>query len=476
MKNWHHTTRRSWLRATGGVVVGLPLLESLGPRPARAQQPPRPPRRLVILYSSNGTQLRDWRPTTTGTDFALPSILSPLNVPELRSKVSIVSGLKMQSAIDNAGGNAHASGMTSMLTGRRFIERQETEFGAVGYGAGISIDQAVAERLAAPGQRQAMRFGVGSQRNYQNFYCYTSYGEGGGSQNRLAAQDNPLLAYSDLFSAVPDATATREQLERVMRKRRSVLDLVLSDFDGVRGRVGSADRARLDAHAQRIRELEQTLVVPDFCIKPAAPAVDARRVYDDARIPDLARNQIDLLTSMFACDLARVATLQLGTAQDGMVYSSFVNDPQWGIGLDTYHHGLSHSATAVDQTPGELAARANRQISSIARWVAEQLADLANKLRSVTEPDGSTLLDNTLIVWVTEVAEGPSHSFYDMPFLTLGSAGGAWRTGLHVDYDNARAHNDLLVTIAQAMGLADVTTFGDPAYVRGPLGEFLTGA
>jgi hypothetical protein len=476
MRDGHRTTRRAWLRATGGVVVGLPLLESLRARPARGQPAERPPRRLIVLFSSNGTQLRDWRPSTTGTGFALPVILGPLDTPELRSQVSIISGLKMQSALDNAGGNAHASGMTSLLTGRRFIERQETEFGAVGYGAGISIDQAVAQRIAAPGQRQAMRFGVGSQRNYQNFYCFTSYGEGGGAQNRLAAQDFPLLAYEDLFSAVPDAAVTRAQLERELRKRRSVLDLVLRDFDAVRGRVGSADRARLDAHAQRIRELEQTLVVPDFCIKPAAPTVERRQIYDDARIPDITRSQIDLLTSMFTCDIARVATLQLGSAQDGMVYSSFVDDAQWGGGLDTYHHGLSHSASAVDQSPTALAARANRQISSIARWVAGQLADLANKLRSVTEPDGSTLLDNTLIVWVTEVAEGPSHAFYDMPFLTLGSAGGAWRTGLHVDYDNARNHNDLLVSIAQAMGLADVTTFGDPAYVREPLGEFLTGA
>jgi hypothetical protein len=83
-----------------------------------------------------------------------------------------------------------------------------------------------------------------------------------------------------------------------------------------------------------------------------------------------------------------------------------------------------------------------------------------------------TLLDNTAVLWCIEVGKGNNHAHRDLPFLLAGSCGGYFRTGRFVDYmaggAAGHAHNNLLVSLAQAMGTKD-TTFGDPAHCTGPL-------
>jgi len=173
-----------------------------------------------------------------------------------------------------------------------------------------------------------------------------------------------------------------------------------------------------------------------------------------------------------ACDVTRVATIQFSSAQSGTVFNSFV-DADWDNLADDYHHGLSHLSVGWDQPPDAVQALAQETLSRINIWFASQIADLANTLDSYIEADGSTLLDNTAIVWVSEISEGPTHRFVDMPLVVVGDLGGALKSGQHLAYDNQRAHNDLFVTLGQAMGITDFTTFGDPSYVQGALDDFL---
>jgi hypothetical protein len=87
-------------------------------------------------------------------------------------------------------------------------------------------------------------------------------------------------------------------------------------------------------------------------------------------------------------------------------------------------------------------------------------------------------------VWGTEVDLGAAHDHDDTPFVIIGGCGGRLKTGqvvrfpLKLDADPAtsnvvdRAHNDLLITVAQAMGVS-LRTFGDAALCRGPIQEIL---
>ena len=77
------------------------------------------------------------------------------------------------------------------------------------------------------------------------------------------------------------------------------------------------------------------------------------------------------------------------------------------------------------------------------------------------------MLDNSLVFWGSEVAEGNVHSHSDMPFLVAGHATN-WKMGQVVKFDGGRPHNDLLLTMLQGFGGMQ-TSFGDPAFFTGPL-------
>ena len=173
-------------------------------------------------------------------------------------------------------------------------------------------------------------------------------------------------------------------------------------------------------------------------------------VYANENYPLMGKLQMDLLAMSLACDLTRVASLQWTSTQTGKVFS-------W-LGQSETHHSLSHSGL-TDVT------RQN-QLMAIGNWHAKQLAYLMDKLASFPEGDG-TVLDNTLILWCTDIAQGQSHARRDMPYVLAGGAGGALKMGRYLKYAGDH-HNNLLVSILNAMGGPD-TTFGNPAYCTGAL-------
>jgi hypothetical protein len=97
----------------------------------------------------------------------------------------------------------------------------------------------------------------------------------------------------------------------------------------------------------------------------------------------------------------------------------------------------------------------------------EQLAYLLGRLDSIAEGEG-TLLDNTVLVLGSEITRGNTHSHMDLPFLIAGSGGGYFKTGQYLDFAGDIPHNNLLVSIMNAMGI-EATTFGDPSFCTGPL-------
>ena len=462
--------RRSFLRGISGLTLAIPFLSSLrSPRPAHAAPPPK---RVIFVYTSNGTVLPNWLPNTTGTNFDVPYILQPLDTPLLRPKLTVLSGISMECARDISGGNGHAVGMTSMLTGRKFTEVEATEFGDVGWGSGISIDQAIAAGVAAPNQLKSIEAGVQTKKQYQNFYAYISYAAGGGAGNAIAADDDPASTFSRLFGNIPESEEAIAELQKVVDQRKSVLDVVAGDFETVKGRVSKDDQERLDKHLELIESLQDRIAVGKVCGKPAPPGITEQQLQSDANFPLIGRAQMDSVVAAMACDVTRVATIQFSGAQSGTVFNSFV-DADWDNLADDYHHGLSHLSVGFDQPPDATQTIAQQALSEINRWFSGEIAYLAEKLDSYVEADGSTLLENTAIVWVSEISEGPTHRFTDMPFVVVGDLGGALKSGLHLNYGNTRAHNDLFVTLAQAMGLTDMTSFGEEEYVQGPLLDFL---
>ena len=92
---------------------------------------------------------------------------------------------------------------------------------------------------------------------------------------------------------------------------------------------------------------------------------------------------------------------------------------------------------------------------------------MLDKLAATTESDGSNMLDNTLLVWGNELGVGNTHDYKNIPWLLAGGAN-YFKMGRSLQFKN-QPHNDLLVLVCNAMGFADVTTFGIPGVCTGAL-------
>jgi hypothetical protein len=77
------------------------------------------------------------------------------------------------------------------------------------------------------------------------------------------------------------------------------------------------------------------------------------------------------------------------------------------------------------------------------------------------------MLDNTIVLWAKELADGRRHDGKSVPFILAGKAGGYLKTGRYLNFNGA-PHQKLLVSVCQAMGLTN-PTFGDPSHGTGPL-------
>lgn len=436
-------TRRSMLRGAAGVALGLPLLEIMD---SHAGGGAPDPRRLVVFFTNNGTVHPNWTPTGTEADFTLGPILQPL--APFQDRLIVLSGIDQESSYHGPGsGDPHMPGMAHLLTGTEMIDTGPGEYDKMG--GGISVDQFVAEQLAAPTKFPSLGFGVQARQYSASPWNSLSYAAPGVS---VDPEDDPVAAYQRIFG---DSSGDEGELAILRAKRHSVLDAVKEDLDELSGMLGAADRQRLEQHADSIRQVEQlidsTSDLGGNCMLPDPPSPVPGSLYDHDIAPQLMRAQIELLVMSLACDLTRVATLQWREALGGE--STFVF-----LGHTETHHDISHKG---DNDPV-----GRQQMTEINTWFAEQLAYMLSLMDAVTEQSGS-LLDNTVVLWGNELARGNAHSRRDMPLLLAGSAGGALQTGRWLQYGGAY-HNDLLVSLCRAMEV-DVNSFGNPAYCTGPL-------
>jgi hypothetical protein len=101
-------------------------------------------------------------------------------------------------------------------------------------------------------------------------------------------------------------------------------------------------------------------------------------------------------------------------------------------------------------------------------WTSQQITYMLDKLAAAPDSDGSTILDNSLLLWGNELGRGNTHTYKDIPWLLAGGVGGEFRMGRYLQYQS-QPHNNMLLSICQAFGMTDMTTFGDPTVCTGAL-------
>lgn len=434
--------RRAVLRGLAGVAIGLPLFEAMQDKRAEAGNAPK---RLIVFFTPNGTIPDAWV-SGTPKSYTFGPILQPL--APYQSDVVVMTGIDNKAATHGPGDD-HQRGMGTMLTG---IEMQPGPYQggcdtcpAAGWAGGASLDQIVAQKVGGATKLPSMEFGVNV--GGSDDWSRMSYSGAGAPVPPI---DDPAAAYTRLFK---DLNADPQGQKRLIAERHLVLASVMADAQKLRGGLGAADRIKLDQHLASIdtinKHLDQTVTVGGNCKLPA-PVGNVGDINDPANFEAIGKLQMDMLVMALTCDITRVASLQ---------WTRSVGDVVMGwLGASEGHHSLSHH-------PDDDGA-ARQMLIDIDTWYAKQLAYLIGQLKAVPEGTGS-LFDNTVILWVNELAVGNVHSHDDMRFLIAGSCGGTFQMGRWLQFAGD-PHNNLLLSLANAMGLG-LTTFGNPAYCTGPL-------
>ena len=461
--------RRRFLRGLGGVTVGLPFLEALAPRSARGAAPVV--QRFGVFFACNGVNMDRWFPDGDYGALTDAHLTGTANEALLayRQKLLFPRGVHMTPRgfdRDGGGGDDHGKGMAHKLTAQ-FADSD-------GLAQGPSVDFVIASAVN-PGtegaRRPALNLLVGNTSGGRGL-SYTSYS---GAGQAIAGIGNPWNAYADLMNLGGGGTEGEDAAMRVALRRQSVLDLVSEQFDQLkRGPLSSADKQKLDAHFQAIREIELgmpggALACAEAALGERASAYDGEAdVEDESEYPTIADLQVDIMALALACDATRVATLQFDRGARGPTF-------RWdGMSHEYNHHKLSHGKVrddcfgdstddGCDDVDGY-----EDMLFDIDVWHQRRFARLLEKLDSYVEADGKTVLDNSVILYTNELSDGKDHSFMDLPYILAGSCGGVLkqseyvRLGEGTSYDDQVApHNKLLNTLVNAMGI-ESDWFGAP--------------
>jgi hypothetical protein len=454
-------SRRAMLRGAGGVALGLPWLEAMvNPKNAYAAGP----KRFIVFFTPNGTLADRWKPTGAGTSFTLSEMLKPLD--PIKNKCVFLDGLLQGNKGSIGGpGDDHMKGMAWMLTGRTLSSGTIPGGGGAppaGLGTGISIDQQIANSIGGSTKFKSLEFGVHSLTVAGNPLFMMVYT---GPNAAVQPQQSPSAMFDRVFgsftapsttpSPMPDPSASRAAADK-----QSVIDAVKDSFTALEGRVGTEDKARLEDHLAKIRDLEQRLKTTGGgtpgggtqlsagCAKPTRPANND--AYSESTFQANGQAHLDLMLMSLTCDLTRVASIQWSYSAGGPTFT-------W-LGHDKGHHDYSHD--------GDTLADSQNKLAAINNWYAGRFFDLISRMDKIQEGD-KTMLDQSLVLWVNELSKGNIHSHGPMCYVLAGGAGGALQTGRYLHVDGGM-HNNLLVSCMNMMGVQG-NTFGDPSACTGPL-------
>lgn len=450
--------RRTFLRA-GGVALGLPLLNAMEASAARP-----PPKRLVVIYTPNGTIPKNFWPAGSGSDFALSTILRPLEAH--RRDLTLLGGIDILTG-NRGPGDPHQRGTGACLTGAPLMNGTFSGDNneAAGWASSISIDQHVANAIGRDTPYRSLEFGV--MVGDPTVRGRVSYA---GPGRPMPPENSPRRLYERVFE--PGLSVAEKALHR--QRRRKVVDRLRSQYLALRARVGQEDQRRLESHIESLVEVDKQLSRPGIefggatCSPVEVP--DFGESFDYGRLPEVGKAQLDLMSLVLACGVTNVVSLMWTHSQSTASYPIPVR-----FGGRTYaktggHHGLAHK--------GDDEAEFIAKNTAINRFFAKNLAYLVERLKSVPEGEG-TLFDSTLVLWTNEQSKGNSHDMGDMPYVLAGSAGGALRAGQYLRFapelaarkrgQKGVSHNRLLETLSAAMGVSVGEGFGDTTLGTGVL-------
>lgn len=419
-------TRRAALRGLG-VTVALPWLEAI-PLVGREPSSATPPQRFAALFMGNGISPKHWWAKGSAADIELSKSLEPMK--PFRSKLNVVSGLFNKQA---TGVGIHPGQTGNILSGAALQK------GAVLRG-GVSVDQVLAAHFEDQTPQPSLVLGCEQPitgYHETNFsMAYSSHISWQDANSPVPMEVYPSLAFDGLFDNVGN------------RRTASILDRVKGQTAALHQQVSAADKAKLDEYLTSVREVEKRVAqtrkaeadLRDKQRDPLSPKRPDNGLPEDIR--EHMRLMCDIIALAFQTDKTRVATLLMCRDLSGLFYPF--------LDVRTAHHPASHD----DDSDA---------YERVTRYYVGQLAYLAGRLQAMKEGD-TTVLDNSCLMFVSNMWSGSRHLSSKLPVLLVGGLGGKLETGRVLDYENKGDENrklcGLYLSVMNRMG-AKAEKFGD---------------
>ncbi len=426
------STRRTALLGAG-VTMALPWMESL---PASDEQTPTEnpvfPKRFAALFMGNGINADHWWAKGTGEEMELSRTLEQLD--PFKKKLNVITGLFNR----NANGVGIHPGQTGNILSGAALQK-----GAVLKG-GVSMDQVLASRIGEDSPQPSLVLGCEQPitgYHETNFsMAYSSHISWHDANSPVPMEVYPSLAFDSLFD------------NHGSRRMQSILDRVQEHARHVRRQISAADQAKLDEYLTSVREIEKRIErtredktkADENAARRGQPVELMKR--PDNGLPEDLREHMrlmgDIIATAFQTDKTRVATLLLCRDLSGLFYPF--------LDVRKAHHPASHDDLSDDY-------------ERVSRYYVSQLAYLALRLDSMPEGQG-TVLDNSCLMFISNMWSGSRHDSSKVPLLLLGGLGGTLETGRVLDYldkgDDNRKLCSLYLSLMDRMGV-ELPQFGD---------------
>lgn len=431
----YELTRRSLLKGVtlgAGATLLTPFLSQLAAHAAGDEKSAKQ-KRVVFVVQSNGMNPehlvpvgvkrrpdgRKERPTNSTLeelnlrDHTLHTALDPL--APFKERMALVQGLSGRVAVSDHSANHGALGA---YQANRGAMKQ-------------TIDSAISDAL--PGMFRHVALGLNGGEGPMNYRISAA-----GTGKSIPIICSPEMAFQNLFGSVTEGSG-----KAAFDRRTNLLDFMADDVRRAKSELAGEERQKFEHYLESFETLhrrQKELVAKTEDLQKNAPKLGEKATTSVSSL--ILEAQFETATAALVAGLTNVVTLASGGG--GQQFGKF---PEFGIpDLHGIGHGANYGRTSSEDCFVELR-----------RFHTKLIAGLAARLQSVPEGSG-TMLDNTLIVYLSDSGEGHHPSLYEWPVVLIGNLGGKLKTeGRYLQFPNYGTKNhrktaNLFCTLLHAVG------------------------
>jgi hypothetical protein len=392
--------------------------------------------RFACIYFSNGVEPEHWWAEGRGRQMHLGRGLAPL-APHT-DEIVFLRGLYNQQAVNHK--SAHLGRIPNLLSGA-WVSTDQNDIRV-----GQTMDQVLANTIGRQSPVPSLVVGI--------------------EPTELRLEDGLSMIYG---SCISWESATKPATKEIYPARvydllvggqgrqldRSILDQVTKDARSLKRALAAADQVKLDEYLESIRDIEQRIDrathdgrLEGWQPRLAQPDFDRPPEQLPQHVPEHMRLMLDLIVLAFRMNKTRLATCMLNNDLSQMNFG-FLEGVRGALHLDLTHNGREPELE-------EMYLKTNQ-------FHVAQLVYLIERMKAVDE-GGTSLLDNSLVLFCSNLFDGDKHQADEMPMILAGRGGGSLETGRVLDYlnrgDDQRRACSLYLSLMDRMGVA-LPRFGD---------------